>query len=112
MDVLFVLMYTVIQRTVQNSSHQWWRDASYSSLLSGPEVPGCQTAKVYIRHNRFEQPSTQKHSMGTDCPCHLETWSKTVHAECCIQGDGVPAQFMHTDIATYTEIVSLAVAYT
>ena len=47
--------------------------------------------------------------MGADCPCHLETRSKTVHAESCIQGDGVPAQFMHTDIATYTEIVSLLI---
>ena len=45
--------------------------------------------------------------MGVDCPCHLETRSKTVHAESCIQGDGVPALFMHTDIATYTDIVSL-----
>ena len=84
---LVLSLFAVIQRALQNTSHQRWRDASHRSLLLGLEVLGCQANEVHLRHNRFGWYSPQQHSMGVDCPCHLETRSKAVHEESCIQGN-------------------------
>ena len=82
----FVSFLSGIQWEPQNFSNQWWEFTSYRHFLFGLRVSVWKDAQVYFRKSWDSNHSAQKHSMGTDCPCHLEARSKAVHAASSLQG--------------------------